>query len=281
MAKTGLIMEGGAMRGVFTAGVTDVFQENNIEFDGTIGVSAGAGFGCNVKSKQNGRVIRYLTEYCKNELCGFKYLFKSGDYFNRDLLYEKIPFELDVFDGKTFHDNPREFYVVCTDIETGEPVYHKCETGDRLDMTWFRASAALPMFAEPVGIDGKKYVDGGVSDSIPLRFFESIGYEKNIIIHTKPKNFIMKKSKIQIPLKILYKDYPAVIGNMEKRHIDYNNETRYIKSQEECGKVYNIYPKDGFKMKMTEKNPHKLQEIYDMGRQTALEQLDEIIKFMG
>ena len=144
--KTGLVMEGGAMRGMFTAGVTDVMLENGMEFDGAIGVSAGAVFGCNYKSKQIGRTIRYNTKYCKNpRYASFWSLFLTGNFYGKKFCYRTLPKKLDVFDTETFQKNPMEFYVVCTDVETGKPVYRNCITGLEEDLTWIRASASMPI----------------------------------------------------------------------------------------------------------------------------------------
>ena len=159
--KKGLVLEGGAMRGMFTAGVLDVLMENNIDFDGCVGVSAGAAFGCNIKSTQIGRVIRYNTKYCKDKrYCSFKSLLTTGDIFGADFCYNKLPFELDIFDTDTFKTSPVEFFVTATDIETGKAVYHKCTDGLNDDLLWFRASASMPLVSRTVEINGLKLLDG-------------------------------------------------------------------------------------------------------------------------
>ena len=147
--KTGLVLEGGAMRGIFTAGVCDVLMENGIDFDGCIGVSAGACFGCNFKSKQIGRAIRYNTRYCKDwRYCSVRSLIKTGDMFGAEFCYHTIPEKLDKFDAETFNNSNMEFYVVCTDVYTGKPVYHLCgEVDDKL-YEWFRASASMPFVSK-------------------------------------------------------------------------------------------------------------------------------------
>ena len=180
--KTGLILEGGAMRGMYTAGVLDVMMENNIWVDGAVGVSAGAVFGCNYKSKQIGRTIRYNKKYGRDpRYAGFHSLLKTGDYFGTEFCYHEIPERLDPFDSETFQKNPAEFYVVGTDVTTGKAVYHKCTTGTDKDLDWFRASASMPLLSNIVEVDGYKLLDGGIADSIPLKWFRSIGYERNII----------------------------------------------------------------------------------------------------
>ena len=188
--KKGLILEGGAMRGMFTAGVIDVMMENGIEFDGAIGVSAGAAFGCNYKSRQIGRAIRYNMRFCNDpRYCGLRTLLKTGDLYSKDFCYKEVPLKHDIFDFETFRNNPMEFYVVCTDVETGKPVYKKCDNFDNNNFEWIRASASMPIVSNIVEIDGTKLLDGGVADSIPIRYFESIGYDKNVVILTQPRGY--------------------------------------------------------------------------------------------
>ena len=168
--KTGLVMEGGALRGLFTAGVIDVLMENGITFDGAIGVSAGATFGCNIKSGQIGRAIRYNVKLCKDRrYFSFWSLILTGNLFGKNFCYHKIPEKIDPFDNDAFEKNPMEFYLVCTDVETGKPVYKKCDRLDGGNLEWVRASASLPLVSEIVEIDGMKLQDGGISDSIPLK----------------------------------------------------------------------------------------------------------------
>ena len=169
--KTGLIMEGGAMRGMFTAGVLDVLMENGLVTDGAIGVSAGAVFGCNYKSHQIGRVIRYNTEYCNDKrYASFKNLVKTGNLYSEQFCYHEVPEKLDPFNEAAFAASPMDFFVVCTDVKTGEPIYHKCRKGDAEDVRWMEASASMPLAAKIVKIGHYGLLDGGVADSIPVRF---------------------------------------------------------------------------------------------------------------
>lgn len=170
--KTGLVLEGGAMRGMFTAGVMDVLMENGVDFDGVIGVSAGAAFGCNYKSKQIGRVIRYNTRFCADKRYGgLGSLVKTGDIYNTDFCYGTVPLELDPFDFTAYDANPQEFYVVCTDIESGQPVYHKYLGQSDHGFDWIRASASMPLVSRIVEIEGRKLLDGGIADSSPCGTF--------------------------------------------------------------------------------------------------------------
>ena len=143
--KTGLVLEGGAMRGMFTCGVIDVLMENGIRFDGAAGISAGAVFGCNYKSRQIGRPVRYNKNYCKDpRYCSDRSLIKTGDLYGADFCYRELPDVLDPFDRETFKNDPMEFYIGATDVKTGKAVYHKCTDGGEDDLLWMRASASMP-----------------------------------------------------------------------------------------------------------------------------------------
>jgi predicted patatin/cPLA2 family phospholipase len=279
--KRGLVLEGGAMRGMFTAGVTDVLMEHGIEFDGAVGVSAGAAFGCNYKSRQIGRVIRYNTRFCKDKRYGgIGVLLKTGDIYSKDFAYNEVPLKHDIFDFDTYENNPMEFYVVCTDVESGKAFYHKYEGKNDHGFEWIRASSSMPMVSNIVEIDGKKFLDGGISDPIPLKFFESIGYEKNIVILTRPANYIKGKSKFMSLFKLKYKSFPFFIETMLKRPDVYNSTLKYIRQKEKLGEVLVIRPPAPLPVSRTEKDPDKLREAYNIGRKTALSRIDEIKKFL-
>lgn len=278
----GLVMEGGAMRGMFTAGVTDVLMENDIQFDGGIGTSAGAVFGCNYKSHQIGRTIRYNKKYCRDSrYVGFKNLITTGDLYGKDFAYDELPNKLDVFDTKTFASSPMDFYVVATDIESGEGVYHKCTDGGRRDTTYMRASASMPLVSNIVEIDGRKMLDGGMADSIPIRAMEKLGYEKNVVILTQPDGFIKTPNKLLPVMRIKYRKYPKFIESLQTRHIRYNQTIEYIKESEKEGNIFVLRPNEHLNIGAMERNPDELERVYQIGRRTALEKLDEIKKFIG
>ena len=282
--KTGLIMEGGAMRGLFTAGVTDVLMENHITFDGGIGVSAGAAFGCNYKSGQIGRVLRYNKAYCRDKrYCSFRSLITTGDLFGADFCYRKIPEELDLFDYEAFYENPMEFYVVCTDVETGKAVYKKLEQKDHNVLCeWIRASASLPLVSNLVSLEGLKLSDGGTADSIPIHFFESIGYQKNVVILTRDKNYRKKQNKASPLLtRIFMPKYPALYKALKQRTSHYNQTLDYILKKEKKGEIFVIRPEVPLSIERLERRPEKLQEAYDAGRAVALKQLDDLKKFLA
>lgn len=280
--KKGLVMEGGAMRGMYTAGVTDVMMENNISFDGAIGVSAGAVFGCNYKSNQPGRAIRYNKKYCCDKrYVSFSSLIRTGDLYNVDFGYHQLPERLDPFDAETFSSSPMEFYVVCTDVMTGKAVYHKCQKGDRRDLEYMRASASMPMLSRFVEIDGMLLSDGGTSDSIPVRFFESIGYKHNVVILTQPYGFVKQKNKYMPIIRRALRKYPKLINALENRHKVYNDTLAYIEEKEKSGDFLVIRPSHALNVGSMEKDPTKLEEVYQLGREDALKMLEKVKEFVS
>lgn len=279
--KRGLVLEGGAMRGMYSAGVIDVLMENGVEFDGAVGVSAGAAFGCNYKSRQIGRTIRYNKRFCNDKrYVGIGSLLKTGDLYNAEFAYHEVPFVHDVFDEKTFRENPMEFYVVCTDVDTGKPVYHRLDTGDQGDVDWIRASASMPVVSRAVELDGLRLLDGGISDSIPIEWFRSIGYERNLIVLTRPEGYRKKPSSGKL-FDLLLRKQPRIAEAMRNRSIMYNNTLDVIEKLCTEGETLAIRPSVDMHMKRVEKDPEKLEELYQLGRADAAEQLERIKAFLA
>ncbi len=280
--KTGLILEGGAMRGMYTAGITDVFMENNIVFDGVIGVSAGAVFGCNYKSFQPGRVIRYNKKYCRDKrYVSLRSLFLTGDLYGVEFGYNLLPTKLDPFDTESYQRSPMEFYVVCTDARTGQPVYHHCEKGDDRDIQWFRASASMPLVSRFVEIDGQQLSDGGTADSIPIRFFQSLGYNRNVVVLTQPDGFIKKKPRFLSVIQWFLRKYPLLTDALADRHLRYNETLSYIKDLEQSGILFVFRPKKALGVGAVEHNPEILEQVYQLGREDATARLDDLKNFLA
>ena len=280
--KTGLVLEGGAMRGMFTAGVLDVLMEHGLTTDGTIGVSAGAVFGCNFKSHQIGRVIRYNTEYCNDKrYASFRNLLRTGNLYSEDFCYHEVPEKLDPFDEEAFRASPMDFFVVCTDLHTGDPIYHKCRNGDAEDVRWMEASASMPLAAKAVRIGHYSLLDGGVADSIPVRFFESLGYKRNLIVLTQPKGFVKKKNPMLPAIRARYLRYPAFVAAVADRHERYNEALSYIAMQEASGKDYVIRPPIPLEIGAMERDPVQLRRVYETGRAVAENQIDKIEAFLN
>lgn len=280
--KNGLVLEGGGMRGMFTAGIIDVMMENNIQPDGLIGVSAGATFGCNYKSKQPGRVLRYNITYKDDpRYMGLRTWLKTGDFVSNDFSYHTMPYQLDIFDNETFKKNPMEFYVVCTNVDTGGPVYKKLDSLDESQIDWLRASASLPVVSKPVCVGGYRLLDGGMADSIPLAYFQSIGYERNIVVLTQPQGFKKSRPSIYPLMKLALRKTPKIAEAMAKRHIMYNKELDYLAEQEKAGNTLLIYPEDVLPIGRTEQNEAKMRNVYNMGRKACEDRLEEIKRFYG
>lgn len=279
--KTALVLEGGAMRGIFTCGVIDVLMEEGIIFDAGIGISAGAVFGCNYKSKQIGRGIRYNLNYCQDKrYCSIKSLRKTGDLYGVDFCYNKIPYELDKMDLETYKNNPMKFYVGITNVDSGASEIVECPTAEEYYMQYFRASASMPIVSRVVEIDGKRYLDGGISNSVPYKYMEDLGYNRNVIVLTQPKGYRKKKIKHRIIMKHYLKDLPKVWDLLLNRHINYNMQMDEIDDRENRGISLVIRPPKKLKIGKTEKNPKKLKEVYEIGRKEALKRLDEIKEFL-
>ena len=279
--KTGLVLEGGAMRGLFSAGVLDVMMENGIEFDAVMGVSAGAVFGCNFKSGQIGRSIRYNMRFCDDpRYCSFESLRKTGDLYNVQFCYDEIPNKLDPFDKEAYQANPMPFYAVCTNIETGKAIHKRLDNGDAKDMEYFRASASMPVVSRIVEVDGYKLLDGGITDSIPLASMERRGYPRNVVVLTQPLGYVKKKSKMLPLIRVSMRQYPNVIRAMEVRHIRYNKQTAYVREQELAGNAFVIRPPYDLGISRTEDDPAELRRVYELGRKEMEERLPELREFL-
>ena len=279
--KKGLILEGGAMRGMFTAGVIDVMMEHGIAFDGALGVSAGAAFGCNYKSKQIGRVIRYNTRFCLDpRYGGLRVLLKEGNFYSKKFCYEEVPLIHDIFDFDTYERNPMDFYVVATDVDTGKAEYHILADRNDHGFEWIRASASMPLVSRMVEIDGRKYLDGALADSIPVRYFESIGYDRNVVILTQPQGFRKKLDSLYPLMRQYYRKYPKLVEAIATRHEVYNASLDHIAQEEKNGNLLVIRPLEKLPISRTEKDPDKLRKVYEIGRSVAEHRIEEIKAFL-
>ncbi len=274
-------MEGGAMRGLFTCGVIDVLLENDIRFDGAAGISAGAVFGSNYKSKQIGRGLRFNITYCKDpRFCSIQSLITTGDLYGVKFCYKKVPKKLDPFDVETFQNNPVEFYVGATDVNTGECVFHKCTDGGKKDMRWMRASASMPFVSRPVNVDGQLLLDGGITDSVPYEFMENLGYNRNLIVLTRPDGFVLNKSSALPVMKLMLRKYPAVAKAMELRPDMYNRQMEEIRERERNGISFVIRPPQDLGITRTENDPAELERVYNIGRKEAEDKLEDLKRFL-
>lgn len=273
-------MEGGAMRGLWSAGVTDVMMEHGVEPDGLIGVSAGAAFGCNYKSRQIGRAIRYNTRFAKDaRYSGIRSLLRSGNYFNAEFGYHVVPYEYDVFDTQTFEQNPMRFTVVCTDVLTGQAVYHDIDHVDYEELEWLRASASMPLASKVVKVQGHQLLDGGVSDSIPLEYYERQGFNRNVVILTQPKGFVKEPNKLMPVMRIALRKYPKMLKAMDERHVMYNHELDYVAEAERQGRCLVIRPDGKIPIGHISHNPDEMRHVYEMGRTIGERYIEQIKEF--
>lgn len=273
--KTGLVLEGGSVRGLYTAGVLDVFLEHGIAFDGVIGVSAGAIHGCSFLSGQRGRSIRYYLKYCKDpRFMSFSSLLKTGDLVGADFCYHEIPEKLDIFDNDSFMQNGVPFYAVCSNVETGKPEYLQMTDMFR-DIEIMRASASMPYVSRIVEINGKKYLDGGCTDSIPVDAFRNMGYERNVVVLTRDISY-RKKPELAGLAKLMYRNYPAFAKVQANRYLEYNRQVERVLELEKEGSVFVIRPSVPLAVGRMEKDTEKVKEIYNLGRADGLSKLTKL-----
>ena len=279
--KRALIMEGGAMRGLFTCGVIDVLLREGIDFDGAAGISAGAVFGCNFKSRQIGRPLRYNKRFCRDPRYGsLRSLLRTGDLYSADFCYRELPDVLDPFDRKAYRENPLRFWAGATDVRTGTCVYRECADGGADDLQWMRASASMPLVSRPVPANGLLLLDGGISDAVPFAWMESLGYRRNLIVLTRPRGY-RKKPVRALPLwRLLLRRYPAVAEAMARRHVMYNREMEEIDRREDSGEAFVIRPPRELAIGRLGKDPEELERVYQTGKRETERRLTELRRFL-
>lgn len=277
--KIGLVLEGGAMRGLFTAGVLDIFLDNNVEATDVVGVSAGTLFGVNYVSKQRGRALRYNLKYINDKrYMNVKSWVRTGNLINKDFTYYKLPFQLDVFDNKTFKESPINFFATVTNIETGEAEFIKIEDAYK-QMETLRATSALPFISEIIEVGDKKYLDGGIANSIPVDFFEKQDFDKVIVILTRPITY-RKEKTTGIQYKMFYKKYPKLVEKLENRYKEYNDTVDKIVELEKEGKLFVIRPSENITIKRLEKDVEKLQKVYDLGLKDGNNIIEDLKQYL-
>jgi len=278
--KTGLVLEGGAHRAIYTAGVLDVLAENNITFDGVIGVSAGAIHGCAFVSQQPGRSIGYTLKYANDRrYMSFYSLLTTGNMVGEQFCYHELPEKLFPFDHQTFESSPTKFYVTCSNLQTGKAEYIYCDEL-RHKMPYLRASASMPFVSRISKIGDKKYLDGGICDSIPLLAFQNIGYERCIVVQTRAAGYQKGKNKLSWLADIMYRRYPRFIEAIKTRHIMYNRQLEEIEQQEKAGRAFVIRPSKLINIKHAEKNLDVIREVYQLGRDDMLAKMDDLRRFL-
>jgi len=280
--KRGLVLEGGALRGLFSVGVMDVLMEAGVVFDGIVGVSAGAAFGCNYKSHQPHRALNYNLRFAGDKrYCGLGSLLRTGDLYNAEFAYHVVPNKYDIFDNEAFLADPAEFHVVCTDVDTGLPFYKKVEVAGDTLFEWIRASASMPLAARVVELEGRRLLDGGMTDSIPLRYFQEQGFGRNVVVLTRPAGYVKKVSRFLPLIRLACRRTPQVARVMKARPGMYNAQLAYVAAEEAAGRALVIRPATEIPVGYVSSDKQAMRKAYDMGRQAAEGCLDRIKDFVG
>ena len=280
MIEAGLVVEGGGMRGVYTAGVLDYFMEKNLYFDDCYGVSAGACHISSYVSKQIGRSIKVTLDYINDKrYCSVNSLIKTGDMFGVEMLYDLIPNKLELYDYDTFNKFKGNFYSVVTNCKTGKAEYIKIKDMKK-DIIAVRASSSLPLLSRIVEINGKEYLDGGITDSIPIKKSIKDGHKKNVVILTRDKTYRKSKPKFLSFFKLKYKKYPNLVKAIENRYKIYNETLDFLEEEKAKNEVFIIQPKLPVKISRIEKDKDKLKALYDQGYEDAKELYEDLMKFL-
>ena len=280
MIEAGLVVEGGGMRGVYTAGVLDYFMEKNLYFDDCYGVSAGACHISSYVSKQIGRSIKVTLDYINDKrYCSVNSLIKTGDMFGVEMLYDLIPNKLELYDYDTFNKFKGNFYSVVTNCKTGKAEYMKIKDMKK-DIIAVRASSSLPLLSRIVEINGKEYLDGGITDSISIKKSIKDGHKKNVVILTRDKTYRKSKPKFLSFFKLKYKKYPNLVKAIENRYKMYNETLDFIEEEKAKNKVFIIQPKLPVKISRIEKDKDKLKALYNQGYEDAKEIYEDLMKFL-
>lgn len=279
MKKSALILEGGGVRGIFSAGVLDSFLQNNIEFDTLVGVSAGALFGVNFVSRQHGRAVRYNKKYNKDfRYMGLYPLIKEGNIVSTEYAYCDVPRKLEPFDNEAFKNSKTDMYAVTTNVRTGEAEYIKVDdVFEQMDI--LRASGSLPIVSKPVDINGEEYLDGGISDSIPFEWAIEREYERIVVVLTRDIEY-RKKPSSKLMLNMMKKKFPRIYEQMKLRHVNYNEKIEKLKELEEQGRVFVIRPIKPIEAGRLERDERKIQSSYDDGVNVANEMMAGLKKYL-
>ncbi len=279
--RLGLVLEGGAVRGIYTAGVLDVLMENGIEADMVIGTSAGCIHGCCYVSGQAGRSIRYYRKYRRHRhFMGLYALVTTGEIVGRKFCYEDLPLRLDPFDEAAFEASPVDFYVTVTDLETGRAEHILCDNlrvDDKMDL--MRAGASMPLCSRPVEYDGHLYLDGGVADSIPYRAAKDVGCRRCLTVLTQPAGYL-KKPAYMPPFQAMYRRYPNFVQAMADRDRVYNAQVCEVEQAAARGEDFLIRPSRDTHIGRMERNAARIDEQYALGRADAEAALPALRKWL-
>ncbi|MFK3558953.1 patatin-like phospholipase family protein [Pasteurella multocida] len=278
--KVGLVLEGGGMRAMFTAGVLDVFLTENVQVDGIVAVSAGVLFGVNYPAKQYGRALRYNKKYLNDKrYMGWHSLLTTGNIVNKDFAFYELPFTLDPFDAETFRQSKIDFYATLTNVQTGEAEYVKLDDVFN-EMEVLRATSAMPFVSKMVEINGQYYLDGGIADSIPLKKCQALGYDKIIVVLTRPLEYRKKPTPSWI-FNLFYRDYPHLVEKLKIRYQNYNDTVEEIIRLNNNKDIFVIRPSHHLPISRIEKDVEKVQAMYDLGITDAKREMAALKAFLS
>ncbi len=281
MYQAGLVLEGGGMKGVYTAGVLDFFLDKGISFDHCYGVSAGACILCSFLSKQRGRAFRTYMDYLNDKrYCSIHSLLTTGDLFGAKFCYDTIPNELLPYDYETFHQYTGQAYAVATEMESGRPTYFLLKEMHR-DIIAVRASASLPLVSRNVKIGAKHYLDGGVADSIPIAKSIADGNPRSVVILTKDAGYVRKPIGGKALFRLRYGRHKAFLKQIMRRHITYNRSMALLEEEAAKGRAFIIRPSQPNNIGRTEKNPERLRALYELGYRDAERNYEDLLRFLN
>ncbi|WP_456275746.1 patatin-like phospholipase family protein [Bacillus sp. AK128] len=281
MTKIGLVLEGGGMRGVYTAGVLEYFLEQDLFFPYTIGVSAGACNAVSYLARQEGRNKKVNIDYISNpNYLSMRNYIKKRELFGMDFIFDEIPNKLVPFDYDAFYKAQEFFEVGTTDCVTGETIYYNNKEHGQDMLTILRASSSLPFVAPIVSYDNRRLLDGGISDPIPIKRAEQAGFEKNVVILTRNRGYQKKPSKKSWISSRMYKEYPGLLNRMEQRAINYNETLDYISNQEKNAQSFVIQPANPLKVSRIERNQIRLTELFNEGYEEGKRLYPALLKWM-
>ena len=280
MKKTALVLEGGAMRGMYSAAVLDVLMDEGIKVDAIYATSAGVLFGVNYISGQRGRAIRYNKRFSRDKrYMGIYSLVTSGNIINKDFAFYEVPFTLDVFDDEAYMNSDVKMVATVTNVHSGGVEYIEVKSVLK-QMEVLRAASAMPFVSQMVELDGQLYLDGGLSDSIPLKKCQADGYERIIVVETRPKGYRKSKSS-SLPAKLFYSKYPNLVETINNRYSAYNYILQEIDDLDARGEIVLVQPSKELHLGRIESDPERLQEMYDLGIGDAKALLPRIKQFLS
>ncbi|WP_264738248.1 patatin family protein [Cytobacillus firmus] len=280
ISEAGLVLEGGGMRGVYTAGILEYFLEQDLCFPYVIGVSAGACNAASYLSKQKGRNRIVNVDYVTDpRYISWRNYFKSRQFFGMDFIFDEIPNKLVPYHYDEFYKNESEFVIGTTDCHTGKPVYFSKKDYGKDMLKVLKASSSLPFIAPEVDFNSRVLLDGGISDPIPIKKAQQDGFKKNIVILTRNRGYSKKPSKFTFMVKRKYPQYTGLQKALAERFRTYNETLRYVEQEEKNGTVLVIQPQEPLTVGRMERNPQKLEKLYLQGYEDARKSFKRINQF--